>query len=180
MGEARNDYPRLCWGCLGIIDDASHDYANGTYGGVCHTCAYSAGGALPGLHEVLGGYLERMNDISERGELQKLVATLRESKQTIRDEAQMMNVAEASYVRAFQQLHAAALFASRTRTQLIGKYMIAHHPDVPFRVREDDGNLLALDIQFPGAGIDWSRALILEVVGYLQRLLDEAGLKDER
>lgn len=68
MTEARNVYPRLCWGCLAVIESYAADYANLNYGGLCHVCDESNASTLPGLELALDRY-GQMNDISEREEL---------------------------------------------------------------------------------------------------------------
>ena len=69
MGDARNDYPRLCWGCLAIIEDYAHDEALCTYGGYCIGCHTSGIEDMPGLREALQGHCQRMNSIIERNTL---------------------------------------------------------------------------------------------------------------
>jgi len=77
MGEARNDYPRLCWGCLGIIEAWEEDYALTDFGGTCPTCHRSQVGEIPGLRDILNGYTERMNSISERDDILREVELTR-------------------------------------------------------------------------------------------------------
>jgi hypothetical protein len=69
MSDARNDYPRLCWGCLAVIPDYSSDYANLNYGGRCYACTESGNDDIPHLHQILFGEAQRMNSIFERDEL---------------------------------------------------------------------------------------------------------------
>ncbi len=69
MTDARNDYPRLCWGCLAVIADFQSDYANLNYGGRCYSCAESGADDMPYLRHALQGYTERMNSVAERDDL---------------------------------------------------------------------------------------------------------------
>jgi hypothetical protein len=69
MTDARNVYPRLCWGCLGIINDFCDDLVNLNYGGRCNYCHREGLGDMPGLNEVINGHTERMNSVVERDDL---------------------------------------------------------------------------------------------------------------
>ncbi len=73
MTDARNEYPRLCWGCLAVIPDYESDYANLNYGGRCYPCAESGADDMPYLRQTLQGYTERMNNVGEREELLQAV-----------------------------------------------------------------------------------------------------------
>lgn len=74
MSDARNVYPRLCWGCLGVIEDYTHDHALLNHGGYCTDCYMAADGEMPLLRDALRGQSERMNDVSEREELLREVS----------------------------------------------------------------------------------------------------------
>jgi hypothetical protein len=76
MGDARNVYPRLCWGCLAIIEDYAHDCVNLNYGGFCFRCQAGHMGDMPYLRQVVQGYAERMNSVVERDELLQEVKML--------------------------------------------------------------------------------------------------------
>lgn len=65
MSDARNDYPRLCWGCLGIIADYQGDYANLNYGGRCASCASAHVPDIAALRE----HTDRMNSVIDRDAL---------------------------------------------------------------------------------------------------------------
>ena len=67
MTDARNDYPRLCWGCLATIEDFEHDAALCTYGGYCYHCIEQPD--MEGLREMTRPFPERMNDVDERSAL---------------------------------------------------------------------------------------------------------------
>lgn len=71
MSEARNVYPRLCWGCLSVIETYEHDQALLNYGGYCVACS---GSEMLGLRAALQGRTERMNDVSEQEELLRAVS----------------------------------------------------------------------------------------------------------
>jgi hypothetical protein len=73
MGDARNVYPRLCWGCLAIIEDFAHDYANLNYGGFCSLCNEKQPGELPGLRDMLRTE-SAMNSVAGRDVLVSLLA----------------------------------------------------------------------------------------------------------
>lgn len=74
MSDARNVYPRLCWGCLDVIEDYEHDRALMTYGGYCTYCHTIQDGEKPGLRKSLRGETERMNNVAEREELLREVS----------------------------------------------------------------------------------------------------------
>ena len=74
MTDARNEYPRLCWGCLAVIESYEHNHANLNYGGFCPHCHQTQPGELPGLREALQGAIERMNSVIERDDLLQEVA----------------------------------------------------------------------------------------------------------
>jgi hypothetical protein len=80
MTEARNVYPRLCWGCLGEIRGYVNDYALLDCGGICLDCHIKrvAGkfDEMPGLRETLRGQSELMNDVAERDNLLRRVEQL--------------------------------------------------------------------------------------------------------
>jgi hypothetical protein len=75
MTDARNVYPRLCWGCLGIIDDYGHDHWLLDCGGCCDDCSAMVVDELQGLRQMLRGESDRMNNVSEQENI------LRELKQ---------------------------------------------------------------------------------------------------
>jgi hypothetical protein len=66
MTDARNVYPRLCWGCLCVIADYEHDRANLNYGGWCESCVQDGRPEMAGLREALRGHSEYMNNVYKR------------------------------------------------------------------------------------------------------------------
>ena len=97
MSEARNVYPRLCWGCLGVIEDFAHDHSLMDYGGYCTDCEEHHRPYRPEIDDVLRGRPERMNDVSEREELLKEVKMSEEDSEPTTGELATGGVIEETF-----------------------------------------------------------------------------------
>src|SRR5579864_5681495 len=72
--KTRTIYPRLCWGCLDIIEERKNDCATLDCGGIRSFCFAEGVSEMPFLKQVLKGNLGRMNHVTERDTLLRKVA----------------------------------------------------------------------------------------------------------
>jgi len=142
MGEARNDYPRLCWGCLGIIEAWEEDFALTDFGGTCPACHSSQIGEMPGLRNILNGYTERMNSVVEQGELtmaviEKALAGSEEQRERIIGWYSLKNVeairAAKQFIGAMERLQTLGPIDSTALEEIQAQLLMVGEPQEPLK-----------------------------------------------
>jgi hypothetical protein len=78
---------------------------------------------------------------------------------------------ENDYKDTRHKLHTAAVEAAHARKQLIEAWVTLHYPAIACVATIMDGNLLSLDIAFPGTDKETSTRLAHEANEYLEGLL---------